>query len=153
MVLHNKIYRSIFSERDRSLIKRPRKLKSSPWVSRRNLSVSKNDSKIKCWEALAKRVQYSQDGPRVASILNETVCRDPVSLFAYCYLTYCCFCQYKMVFATMPSSSNLGNDHQKGIVRNNLLVLDISGLNLGKLQIPRSDWKVHMECKVLSLYI
>jgi len=41
-----------------------------------------------------------------------------------------------MVFATMPSSSNLGNDHQRVIVRNNLLVVDISGLNLGKPPDP-----------------
>ena len=79
---------------------------------------------------LAKRVQYGQDGPRVASILNETVCRDPVYLFAYCYWTYW------MVFATMLSSSNLGKDHQRGIVRNNLLVVDIFGLNLGKPPDP-----------------
>ena len=88
---------------------------------------------------LAKRIQYGQDGPSVASILNETVCRDPVCLFA-CLLTVTghtgCICQYKMVFATMPSSSNLGNDHQRGIVRNNLLVVDIFGLNLGKPPDP-----------------
>lgn len=68
---------------------------------------------------LAKRIQYGQDGPRVASILNETVCRDPVCLFAYCYWTYWLFlpiqdgiCNYAFQFKPGKRPSERDSEKQ-----------------------------------------